>query len=225
MIGTREAHSPYRMRTANLLPRFESAKNPFAAKAKAEAQEQQKAAKTSMQPPAAPARPAKMETISLFDAKPAAAAAPVKVAEAQPIVFEKRAKPEAAKDVEAPKAPAPDRPAAARSKKHAPLGEWVKKLNPLKLLPAPMEFRKKLSRTSAARPVIQAELSLEKVKVVRNDLSDADLEIMPAKPVILPEPGGLPGAAGSMMSMTRTQPTNWNRLTSGVSGAIQTMIR
>lgn len=225
LIGTREAHSPYRMRTENLLPKFESSKNPFAAKARAEAQEQPTVPKPTTQPTAAaPAKPAKMETISLFDAKPAAAPAPVKMAEAQPVPVEQRTKLEASKAPEAPKASAPDHAKVVGVKKRAPLG-WVKKLNPLKLLPTQTEGRKKSSRAGTARPPVQAELSLEKVKVMRNDLSDADLEIMPVKPTILPAPGGLPDAAGPMMSMTRTQPASWNRLTASVSGAIQTMIR
>jgi hypothetical protein len=224
LIGTRAAQSPYRMRTENLLPKFESSKNPFAAKAKAEAQEQPKAGKPTTQPTGAAARPAKMETTSLFDAKPAdVVAAPVKVADVQPVVVEQRAKAEAPKVLEASKAPAHEHSTVAAGKKRVAFGEWMNKLNPLKLLPAESEGRKKPSR--APREPVQAELSLEKVRVVRNDLSDADLEIMSAKRAILPESGGLPGAAGPMMSMTRTQTSSWNRLTSGVSGAIQTMIR
>lgn len=38
-----------------------------------------------------------------------------------------------------------------------------------------------LEKKSSRPPVIQAELSLEKVKVLRNDLSDADLEVVTAK--------------------------------------------
>lgn len=228
LIGTRAAQSPYRMRTANLLPKFESSKNPFASKAKAEAQEQPKAIKSVAQPVAAaakPAKPAKMETISLFGAKAAEVATPARIAEAQPVPVEQRTKLEAPKVPEAPEASVPVPVKVVPARKRAPFGQWVKKLNPLKLLPAQMEGKKKSPRAGAGRPAVQAELSLEKVKVMRNDLSDADLEIMPAKPTILPGPSGLPDAAGPMMSMTRTQPTSWNRLTSGVSGAIQTMIR
>lgn len=39
---------------------------------------------------------------------------------------------------------------------------------------------KKDHRNAAARAFVQTELSLEKVRVVRNDLSDTDLEVVPA---------------------------------------------
>jgi hypothetical protein len=32
-----------------------------------------------------------------------------------------------------------------------------------------------------SKPPVQAELSLDRIKVLRNDLSDADLEVVPAK--------------------------------------------
>jgi hypothetical protein len=47
------------------------------------------------------------------------------------------------------------------------LGEWTRKINLFK--PA---------RSTAARAVVQGELSLERVKPVRNDLSDSDLELV-----------------------------------------------
>jgi hypothetical protein len=50
-----------------------------------------------------------------------------------------------------------------------PLGRWALKANPFK---SPAQ--------GAAPPVVQGELSLEKVKVVRNDLSDSDLELVAA---------------------------------------------
>lgn len=50
-----------------------------------------------------------------------------------------------------------------------PIARWALKANPFKssLKPAP-------------RPAVQGELSLDKVKVVRNDLSDSDLELVAA---------------------------------------------
>jgi hypothetical protein len=50
-----------------------------------------------------------------------------------------------------------------------PLGRWALKANPFK---SPAQ--------ATAQPVVQGELSLEKVKVVRNDLSDSDLELVAA---------------------------------------------
>ena len=40
----------------------------------------------------------------------------------------------------------------------------------------------KRHKTRTVRPMVQGELSMDTVRVVRNDLSEADLEIVPAKP-------------------------------------------
>lgn len=52
---------------------------------------------------------------------------------------------------------------------------WVSKLNPVSL------FRAAPTAVDKGVATVQAELSLEKVKVVHNDLSDADVEIVPMK--------------------------------------------
>jgi hypothetical protein len=55
------------------------------------------------------------------------------------------------------------------------LASWTSKLNPLTMLRgSPMEAK------DSQLPV-QAELSLEKVKVVHNDLTDAEVEVVPIK--------------------------------------------
>jgi len=55
------------------------------------------------------------------------------------------------------------------------LAAWTNKLNPASLWsgPAPMEQK--------TLPAVQTELSLDTVKVVHNDLSDADVEVVPIK--------------------------------------------
>jgi hypothetical protein len=59
---------------------------------------------------------------------------------------------------------------------------WVSKLNPVSMFSAAPE--------SADRNVtpMQVELSLEKVKVVHNDLTDADVEVVPMKSRLSREP-------------------------------------
>ena len=52
---------------------------------------------------------------------------------------------------------------------------WASKLNPVSL------FRTAPAAVDKGVATVQAELSLEKVKVVHNDLSDADVEIVPMK--------------------------------------------
>ncbi|HKW29991.1 MAG TPA: hypothetical protein VJT54_11685 [Verrucomicrobiae bacterium] len=60
---------------------------------------------------------------------------------------------------------------------------WVKKLNPISIWRG---SRPQLPPT--AQPPLQAELSLDRVKVVHNDLTDADVEIVPIKSRTSPEP-------------------------------------
>ena len=56
------------------------------------------------------------------------------------------------------------------------LATWTTKLNPMTMLRGSHEEAKSFSR-----PAVQAELSLDSVKVVHNDLTDADVEIVPMK--------------------------------------------
>src|SRR3989442_10674443 len=65
---------------------------------------------------------------------------------------------------------------------------WASKLNPASL------FRSAPAAVDKNVTAVQAELSLEKVKVIHNDLTDADVEIVPMKSRPAPEPvlAGLP---------------------------------
>ena len=54
------------------------------------------------------------------------------------------------------------------------LATWTTKLNPMTMLRGSQEEK-------TFSPVVQAELSLDSVKVVHNDLTDADVEIVPIK--------------------------------------------
>ena len=218
MVGMRETHSPYRMRTANLLPKFGSSKNPFASTPKAEAvnpdrTEASVPAASAPKPVAPKTEPAKMETVSLFDSKPILPSAPAKVAEV-PLAARQPAKTE----------PIQPKPAVAAKvappRKPVPWAEWVKMVNPLTYLPAREPGLKKSIRARGTRIPVQTELSLEKVKVVRNDLSDTDLEIIPAKPV-----GPSDGDVCVIQPMIKTETTVWNRMTSRVLGAGQTLIQ
>ncbi|MGH7951618.1 MAG: hypothetical protein ACREFE_06830 [Limisphaerales bacterium] len=58
-----------------------------------------------------------------------------------------------------------------------PTATWASRLNPISMLRG---SRNKTAAQTVSRPV-QAELSLEKVKVVHNDLTDAEVEIVPMK--------------------------------------------
>jgi hypothetical protein len=56
------------------------------------------------------------------------------------------------------------------------LATWTTKLNPMTMLRGSQDDAKTFSR-----PNVQSELSLDSVKVVHNDLTDADVEIIPMK--------------------------------------------
>jgi hypothetical protein len=58
----------------------------------------------------------------------------------------------------------------------SPAANWAGRLNPISMLRGSRAEMK-----GAPLPVVQAELSLESVKVVHNDLTDADVEIVPIK--------------------------------------------
>ena len=83
-----------------------------------------------------------------------------------------------------------------------PVRRWALKRSPFKS-----------SLRSAPRPAVQGEFSLDKVKVVRNDLSDSDLELVAAsKPVTAPEPaagnifaGALESKKSSLLSRVRSR--------------------
>jgi hypothetical protein len=77
--------------------------------------------------------------------------------------------------VEAQESVAPCEKIAASAQPAKSLATWTRKLNPVSV------WRDSQEGKSAPRLVIQADLSLDTVKVVHNDLSDADVEIVPIK--------------------------------------------
>jgi hypothetical protein len=86
---------------------------------------------------------------------------------------------------------------AGRGMNAYPLGRWTLRVNPFK---------------TAAKPAgagVQGELSLEKVKVVRNDLSDSDLEL-----VAVDKRGKGQAKPGTMPfgSVAERKPGFWSRI-------------
>ena len=69
------------------------------------------------------------------------------------------------------------------------------------------------------KPPVQGELSLDKIKVVRNDLSDADLEVVPAK-----QPAAPASAAPGVRAEERAGvgEGSWGRVTTRMFGAGKT---
>jgi hypothetical protein len=237
LIGVRNVANSYRMRTENLLPKFESTKNPFATLPKTEPLKS-----TLVVPPVEAAvvlatavspEPVKLETISLFDAKPLILEAPVKVEEIKPVTIEPiiKAEPVAASPVAATPVVAATVAPAVPARKPKAFGEWVKKLNPLAYIPKRQAGRN-ASRPKAGRTPVQGELSLEKVRVMRNDLNETDLEVVRVKPAKPASTMGVPGVPSApnmpspiLPSPTSGEPTTWGRLTSRVFGAGTTQTR
>jgi hypothetical protein len=200
--GKKPTASPYRMRTANLLPKFGSAKNPFAP-----------APKSEPSTPEAGKSAAGLETGSLFETEPKAVSAPVRKEPApkEPelaVAPEKRTEPK-------PVTAAPVAPAAKEAKPGA-LAGLVKKLNLLAYLPK-RQPGARANRPKTARIAVQGELSLERVRVLRNELNDSDLEFVPVKPAVNM------GTAGTMLpAAPRPRLTTWGRLTSRLAGVAET---
>jgi hypothetical protein len=63
---------------------------------------------------------------------------------------------------------------------------------------------------------VQGELSLDKIKVVRNDLSDADLEVVPARGPAAPASSGPALRTGERGEAAESK---WGRVTAGFFGA------
>lgn len=95
------------------------------------------------------------------------------------------------------------------------IGEWGRKVNPLPRLakrPGPV---RSLASPSVRMP-LQPELSLDKVQVLRNDLSDADYEIVPRKVAA-------DSRTSSLVAQEKMTPAGgmWDRLTTRIFGAGQ----
>ncbi len=149
------------------LPNFGAPKNPFAASAPAPNQDQTRP--QSQVPPQIQAPPV----------GPAMAAAISSIERAHKLAVTREAIMVAAKTQKMP----------VLAEKSKPLAAWASKLNPVAMFrppPAP----------APALPAVQAELSLDTIKVVHNDLSDADVEVVPIKsrPAVRPVVPDLPPA-------------------------------
>jgi hypothetical protein len=172
LVGLQPPSSRYLMRDRHRLPKFGSDINPFAA------------------PPPAPEEP--MQTPSdptpkhqRYQMSPAEfAAARLKETKKLPASPLAETKPTSAEP-------------ASETSAQTPAGHWTEKFNPLSWLPR----RRKQPRAAVpkfSKSPVQGELSLDKVKVVRNDLSEADVEIITAKAAPKPKPEPTPPAGETM---------------------------
>jgi len=185
--GMRDTESRYRLTSQRLLPHFGSGKNPFSSKEKEE--------------------PAPAEPRSPRECKPNGATKAIRNATA--LTGEREAA-------------LPSRPEGMTMPAHSHfhelggvlrrratvlMGEWRAKLERWRAKPNKVT---KPAIPRFAKPPVQGELSLDRIRVVRNDLSDADLEIVPAKPPATPALRSVEKAAGAESA--------WGRVTARVLG-------
>jgi hypothetical protein len=65
----------------------------------------------------------------------------------------------------------------------APVDSWLKKINPMVWFGnrKPAEAKPAIPQFNKPQAPLQGELSLDNIKVMRNDLSEADVEVVPMK--------------------------------------------
>lgn len=170
LVDLKKTGSPYRMNDRFQLPKFGGEKNPFSTPVKKD--------------PPAPAintPPAKSQQDQQVEAKtPGTLKETKRIPLAAAQLKQTRRLPFAAARHGAP---------AGEKKKPIlkgilqKLGGWLKKLNALAWEMYPGQ-KSKPAIPRFDKPATQGELSLDNVKVVRNDLNDSDLEIAPAKPFV-----------------------------------------
>jgi len=184
LVGLSHSGSRYHLQKG-ALPKFESAKNPFASKAPAEpAEREPRLPKLSSDEAAG--KDARLSTLGalIVDRETAAAAN--------------------RSPVEAPKISEPPKVAA-------PVDSWLKKINPLVWFGnrKPAELKPAIPRFSKSHTPIQGELSLDNIKVMRNDLSEADVEVVPMKaraPKITATPAPQAGVAAMALPVPDLPP-------------------
>jgi len=97
------------------------------------------------------------------------------------------------------------------------IGEWSRKVNPL------ARAQKQPGPARSAVPVsegrMQPELSLDNVRVVRNDLSDADFEVVAKKS---PVAGRFPSPGVPVQARWESAGSAWDRMTARFFGARST---
>ena len=162
LVGLSHENARYQMRKG-ALPKFESAKNPFTAKVPVEMPEREPQL-PKLSPAEAPA-----ESLKKTQRMPVLGA--LIIAREASVVASQTSKP-----AETPKASEPPQVPVA-------VDSWLKKINPMVWFNnrKPAESKPAIPRFGKSHAPIQGELSLDNIKVMRNDLSEADVEVVPAK--------------------------------------------
>lgn len=166
LVGSKNAEGRYHLSRPGALPRFGGKKNPFRATTRPEAAQSAAMAPGREEP------------------EPAEVAGPVLLPESQAETENETRAVAGAASVRSGAEAASVAPRNAVAIGGGALAQCAGKLKTWfgmrrEKAPAPVVPR-------FAKPLVQGELSLERVRVVRNDLSDSDVEIVPARPVATP---------------------------------------
>jgi len=190
LVGLSQPSSRYQLQKG-ALPKFESAKNPFAAKAPAEPAEHEPQLSKLSPELAAAADAKKPQHLSTLGA----------------LIVDRETAVAASRNAHAAEpAKTPEQPKVA-----APVDSWLKKINPMVWFGnrKPAEPKPAAPRFHKPHAPTQGELSLDNVKVMRNDLSEADVEVVPAKsraPKVLAMPAPQAGAAAMALTIPDLPP-------------------
>lgn len=211
LVGGQDWASRYRAAGEGMLPKFGSAKNPFRTTAKpglAETGVRPPAERQSApygQPPATPC----VGPVAEACPEPGAAAARERTKQEAPAAHD-RPNRERQETTALRRPPGSAAPTAAGQ-----LAGSVKKLaeSVMSRLGRPTRKAPKGALPQLSAPTVQGELSLDRVRVVRNDLSDSDLEIVPVK-----APSNVPVALPAVPKIERTE-TAWGRMAGRVFAA------
>ena len=153
LIGLNSVASRYRMRSKNPLPKFGSVQNPFST--------------TRPEPPDSPAESGPTVTPTLAPAE--VAAANLKDTAVLPPIRDIPAPPEAAPRSQPP------------ARRDGRLQHWLRLMNPFSWWRGRDATGPRSALPGLNRLPVQGELSLDHITVVRNDLSDADVEVVPVR--------------------------------------------
>ena len=166
LVGVKDNGSRYRMGNPGMLPRFGSQKNPFAREQKGNAENDG----------AGPTRAPNQSVTNHAPIQPSTevprAASPqpaVPRQQGEDLIRNTLRKSSLQKKVRIPR--------AWHVALRPTLTAWAKKIKTAMLRQQGTPRRKVI--THASRKPVQAELSLDRIKVVRNDLSDTDFEVIP----------------------------------------------
>lgn len=190
LVGLKDSERQYRVTHRGLLPKFGSKANPFRTTIPREAARVAASAGPETAPPAASELPAPE------------APAPAEASHECGC---------AAANTEMEKCPPRRAPVA---KRESWLARWIALLKRVRRSRA---GRKPARDPFAAGPAVQAELSLERVRVVRNDLTEGEVELADAEP-----PRARRGAVAPAVSATPARPVGavaaWNRVSARIFG-------